>query len=65
MSQEIHDLNIIIIGSKPAGYPTVIHAARASLNPVVLLGGRLQVRLVNTEVENVTGFSGVAGRQRW
>ncbi|MCC7390121.1 MAG: thioredoxin-disulfide reductase [Phycisphaerales bacterium] len=69
MAETIHKL--VIIGSGPAGWTAAIYAARANLDPVVVVGvpkqdpgpvlpgGQL---MLTTEVENYPGFpEGVAG----
>jgi thioredoxin reductase (NADPH) len=61
----VEKVNILILGSGPAGLSAAIYAARADLKPLVLTGLELggQASLTNT-IENYPGFpDGVGGNE--
>jgi thioredoxin reductase (NADPH) len=62
---DAHDVDLLILGSGPAGSAAALYAARAQLNPIVLGGIDFhgQVALTNI-VENYPGFpDGVGGAE--
>ena len=59
----MQDIELLILGSGPAGYSAEVHAARAGLKPVLITGLEVGGQLTTTtEIDNWIGaYEGIDG----
>ncbi|MGL5067389.1 MAG: NAD(P)/FAD-dependent oxidoreductase [Sarcina sp.] len=62
MAKEVKDIDIVVVGSGPAGLAAAIYAARANLSILVLedkyIGGQVKTTSI---IENYPGFTSITG----
>ncbi|WP_415876311.1 thioredoxin-disulfide reductase [Clostridium sp.] len=64
MSKQIEELDLVIIGSGPAGLTASIYATRAKLNSIVLENEVIGGQIIGTyTIENFPGFTTIGGAE--